>query len=83
MAHFRITTLTAWVCLDPENGDEGIIGMLTPEGWLPLVAADETRMRQCETVARKTAKDLGVSVRLVQFSVREDLLEIHPSGQPD
>jgi hypothetical protein len=75
---FRIKTIHAWLSVD-ENDEEGIIAASTSDGlMMPLISADETRMYQCEAMARRIAALSGRAVRLVRFSVREDLSTIEP-----
>ena len=45
---------------------------------LPLIATDETRLKQIIPAARATAKTLGKPGRLVRFSGREDVDTYQP-----
>jgi hypothetical protein len=72
MAGFRIETIQAFVAVGPD-GDEGIIGANVGHGWTPFVAADPERLEQLRPMARKIAKETGIEVRLIRFSLRDDL----------
>lgn len=55
-----------------------MIGEHTGVGWVPFVAADETRLAQLTARAHLIARASGRTVRLVRFDVRVDLEEIKP-----
>lgn len=71
---FRIETLTAYVAVDPADGDEGVVGHRMPDGTtMPLIGADETRIKDLRPYAEAVAAATGQQIKLVRFSVREDL----------
>ena len=74
---FRIETISAFVSVD-ELDEEGIIGELVRGQWMPFIAADEDRLRSLRPRAELLARASGRPVRLVRFSVREDLETIEP-----
>lgn len=39
----RVEEVWAFLSVDEADNTEGIIGMMTPNGWLPLIAADAER----------------------------------------
>lgn len=65
-----ITEMWAWVCTEPD-GDEGIPAFNSAMGRMPLVGADEARIRSLEPLARSVAHDLGLPVKLLKFSSME------------
>jgi altronate dehydratase len=73
----RIDMMWAFLSVDPEDGNEGVIaGPLMGAGSLvPLVAADEKRLASLEPFARQWATVFGRVVRLVKFSQREVIRE--------
>lgn len=73
----RIESLWAYLSVD-EDGDEGVIGRAHGVMWVPLVAADETRLRGLRSTAKAVARQTGRVVRLVRFTVRQDVEEIQP-----
>lgn len=75
MMSFRITEIHAFLAVGDDD-EEGIIGAHTAMGWVPFVAADKTRLNILRPHAENIAKDTGKKVKLVRFSVREDLEEI-------
>lgn len=74
MSGFVIGAVHAFIVVDPEDGDEGIPAFVGPGGmWMPMVAADEDRVRSLRPMAEKVARETGQTVKFVRFSVREDL----------
>lgn len=63
---------------DPE--DEGVTAFLfsVMSQWMPMVGADEERMRSLRSMAQKIANTSGQRIKLVKFSVRTDLETIEP-----
>lgn len=75
MSNFMITKVTAFVAIDPVDGDEGVMAFKTPGGWMPLVCADEPRIQQMLAIAAEISEATGVPYRIVQFSTREDVTD--------
>lgn len=76
--NFRIRHLVAVVAVDPKDHSEGLCGVYRDGAWYPLIAADEARLesfRQLLPELRRVHK--GV-IRLVRFSVREDVETFEP-----
>jgi hypothetical protein len=69
---FKITTIHAFIATDDDD-EEGVIGELMGDQWLPFVCADETRVADLRPRAELIAATLGVKVTLARFSVREDV----------
>lgn len=64
---FRITTLHAWTQID-EGDEEGLIAQLTAHGtWVPLIGADEDRIRSLRDYAAGVAAATGRPVQLRRF----------------
>lgn len=77
---FRITALHAFLAHDGDD-DEGVIAAPAEGGvMMPLVAADEDRLRSMRPVAERIARAMGQQVRLVRFTQREDLETIDPGA---
>lgn len=70
---FVIKSLTAYVAIDPDDGNEGIIGERVMGNWMPFIGADEPRIRSLRPIVDNIMKDTPMTVKLVRFSVREDL----------
>lgn len=75
---FRLTAVWAWVAVDPEDDQEGICGFRTPTGWLPMIGADEARIRQLRPIAEQLARASERPIQLVKFTTRENLEVIEP-----
>jgi hypothetical protein len=71
---FRIQSLTAYVAVDPADDSEGVVGHLLADGTtMPLIGADEKRLEDLRPYAEHVAQMTGQTIKLVRFSVREDL----------
>lgn len=76
---FRLRELWAYLAVDPADDQEGVAAFLGPGGmWMPMIGGDERRIRDLEPQARQLARHSGRKMRLVKFTVREDLKEIDP-----
>ena len=71
-SHFRIESLCAYVAIDPDDA-EGVTAFATADGWMPMVMADERRIRSLRPIAVDLAAQTGRPITLVRFSQREDL----------
>ena len=62
-----------------ESGDEGVVCCPLPgrQVW-PLIGADMARIESLRPAAQAVADFRGMPVRLVRFSVLEDLEEVNP-----
>lgn len=69
---FKIKTISAFIAED-ENGEEGIVAHKIGDSWCPLVMADEKRIQSVRPIAKKLSSESKKRVKLVRFSVREDL----------
>jgi hypothetical protein len=75
MSNFVITKVTAFVAIDPQNGDEGIIGFKSLDGWMPLICADEERIKHMLPIAEEIRAATGKDYKIIQFSIREDVTD--------
>ena len=75
---FRIGAITAFVSIDPEDDAEGVCGVKTPVGWMPMIAASEDRIRSLRSTAKAIAEQTQRPVTLVRFTQREDVESIEP-----
>ncbi len=74
MTNFKITTITAFIAVD-EDGDEGVMGVLNGDQWIPLICADEERIRILFPVAENIARVKNIPYRVIQLSVRTDVTD--------
>lgn len=72
---FKITSLTAIVGADPSTGDEGIWGMKSPDGWVPMVCADAERLKSLLPEAIAMAKALNRTFRVLRFDNMSDITD--------
>lgn len=77
----RIEEMYAFVTEDSGPDDEGIIGMDTAMGWMPLVGADMKRIESLRPIAKRISQELGKTIKLLHFVTREDLEVIRPGVQ--
>jgi hypothetical protein len=80
MHHWLETIEGIYAILSDDDGGEGVVGApIGPHGeWVPLFAADETRLENILKVAKQFVKHYQVPVRLVRFTNREVMEEIKP-----
>ena len=72
---FRIADIHAFITVG-DDGDEGVIGMTTPAGWVPFIAADPARLEQLRPLAVLIGKQFGQKIKLVRFSTRTEVEDI-------
>ena len=72
---FRIKTIHAYTAIGDDN-EEGIIGELIDGTFMPFVCADEDRLRSLRQNAVDIGKMTGKKIKLVRFSVREDIEDV-------
>lgn len=72
---FKIKTITAFIATE-DDGTEGVIAMLNGEQWMPLIGADEDRIKALKPFAKEIAETSGCPAKMVRFSNREDLEDI-------
>lgn len=76
----RINQLFAFIAEEGGPEDEGLAAFLSSMGWMPMVAADSARVDKMRAIARTVAKASGKKIRLVKFSLREELEVFLPEG---
>lgn len=74
----KIETMYAFIAEGEGPDDEGIIGIDTPIGWMPLVGGDMKRAESLKPIATSVAKQIGKQVKLVQFETRKEIGTIEP-----
>jgi hypothetical protein len=69
----RIDAIWAFVSVDPGDGNEGVLSgpLLGPGSLVPLIAADEARLKSLWPWARMIASRSGLRCQLVKFHTRE------------
>lgn len=78
MSGFKITSIQAFVAVDPVDGDEGIMAFQGPSGPMPMIAADPERLANLRPFAEATALAMGIEVRLIRFDQRTTVEILNP-----
>lgn len=76
----HIDQIWAFLSVDKNDNTEGVIGMQTDMGNVPMIAADAVRLLSLMPVVENMAKQTGMTIRLVKFSTREEIKVIN--GKP-
>lgn len=80
----KINEMYAFVVEDTGPDDEGITGCYMRPGaqgsgqWMPFVGADMQRVEQLKPMAAQVARAVGKPVKVLRFSVREEIEVIQP-----
>lgn len=69
----KIEEMFAFVTEDSGPEDEGIVGMNTGAGWMPLVGADMARVESLKPIAKQIAAVTGKRIKILHFTQREEL----------
>lgn len=75
---FKIETISAFIAVD-DDGTEGVVGVPSLFGLMPMVCADEERIRSLEPRAQELATAMRKTITLARFSVRTDVKQIEPN----
>jgi hypothetical protein len=67
----KITELFAFVTLD-EEGDEGLMGFHTPDGWVPMIGADMARISDLQIMADNISRKTGIVYTLKKFKLASE-----------
>lgn len=73
----EIQSIWAYVSVN-ENGEEGICGFNDPrtKQWVPMIAADEERLKSLKPFAHQIAVFTKQKVKIVKFNTRETVGEV-------
>jgi hypothetical protein len=71
----KIDSMYAFIAKDKE-GEEGVVGMKTHDGWIPMVGADMDRVNSLMPIAKMIAEQTGVTIKLYLFTGRTEITEI-------
>lgn len=78
-----IDAVWAAVAVDEANQIEGLCAVVVGDKWMPLVAADETRLEFVREEARRLSDFSGQTVRLIRLYHREIVETFTPGGRYD
>lgn len=75
----RIDKIWAFLSVD-KDGNEGVCAApMQGLGCVPLIASDQARVESLMPLAQMLARMSGMTIKLVEFSVRTELTEITAS----
>ena len=75
----RIESLYAFLSVDENDGNEGLVGApIPPMACMPLIAADDKRLSVLRPIAQEVANLTKTKIRLVRFTKREEIGFIEP-----
>jgi hypothetical protein len=75
---FRINEIHAFLTVDQDDNEEGIVTMQSAKGKIPLVSSGNyIRLAQLKSIAEEIAKQEGKEIKLVRFTVREEIETIN------
>jgi len=75
---FKIETITAFIAIDKESGDEGVIGLPVPGSHtlsLPAIAADWDRAKDLYPHVKRYCHQFGVEFKVIRMHGRTDVTE--------
>jgi len=72
----KIQSMYAFISED-ETG-EGIVGMLTRDGWIPMMGADTDRVKSIMPIIQQMVKETNKPIKLCLFTTRTEITEIKP-----
>lgn len=71
---FKIKSV--WAFISEDEGGEGLVGApMMGMGTMPLIAADEARLKDLKPLAREVAKLTKKKIKLIKLTMREDIEE--------
>lgn len=62
-----------------DNGDEGIAGLHTRNGLMPMIGADKARVDALRPMAEELSRATGVRIVLTRFTTRTEVEVIDPN----
>ena len=78
-----ITSVHIYTITDPVTGEEGIAGLITPQGGRPLIAVNDEILEEIKPLAQDVANMTQLPVQLVQFSTRASVGEVLPQADAE
>lgn len=71
----RIDEIRVYLAVD-QDGNESIIGVKGPDGWMPMYCANKEQFESLTEAVGRT----GMTIRVARFTIRDDNEE--PAGGP-
>lgn len=75
VARHRFVIKEMYAIVAENEEGEGMVGMPTPGGMMPLVAAERTRVNQMKEVAEAVKAEHGIEYKILKFTTREDVTD--------
>lgn len=72
----RINAIWAFVSVDAKDGNEGLCAAPVGGMLMPLIAADEARLKNLRPLAEQLARMSGMTIKLVKFETRTEVERI-------
>lgn len=77
--HLKIEDVWAFISVD-EKGDEGLCAIPTQMGMMPMIAADEARLKDLMPQAQKLADMTKKKIKLIKLTNRQEVEVIVPAS---
>lgn len=68
-----IDEMFAFTVIDPNDGNEGVLGFLKGNQWIPMVGADMERVETLRPMADSICRGLELTYRIKRFVYIEDI----------
>lgn len=65
---FKVDELFGFIALG-DDGDEGVMAINTPTGWLPMVGADMKRVESLKPIAQEITLQKGIKYKIKRFKL--------------
>lgn len=65
--------------VEDESGEEGLAGVITPQGGRPLIAVTDEILNEIRPLAQDFSNISGLATKLVQFDVRKEIETLIPT----
>lgn len=75
---FRVGECWAFLQIDPADNQEGVPTMVASGALLPMISFDERHMESMRPIAQDYARRTGRTIRLVRFTVMEEVEVLEP-----
>jgi hypothetical protein len=74
----KIDVLYAYISVDKDENDEGVIAIISQGQLVPLIGADLKRMESYRPYAEILSKKNGKKIRFVKFEKRTEISVMEP-----
>lgn len=67
-----------WLFISVDETGEGVCAVHTPNGMMPLIAADEARLKDLSKIAGQVAQLTKKKIKLIKLTAREECEQWNP-----